>query len=306
MPLLPSILKEKMQGQNLKTTLVRGRIGIIDAALVRWLEKIKQHPGQLLMYVTESIYDGFIPKSHTYEFLTALSVVDCIIENKSQFERAIQNSNAVLVDIPGEELHQYSVERVLKKWAASTPQKVYKGKPKHEFSRLVDLKELVEHYGSTPHKRKIKIGLVSGSFDLIHPGHVRYIKAARELGDVVIVATMSTNSIQQQEKNINGDRPIYSQEDRVKVLSSLRAVDYIVVFDQLDCKKVIRTLKPDFFIKNEKDLSRKIVKEECEIVETLGGKVVITRDNTGYSSTEIIDHIRHIEGNVMSLNEKMK
>ena len=116
---------------------------------------------------------------------------------------------------------------------------------------------------------------------------------AKELVDVLIVATMSTNSIQLQEKNILGDRPIYSEADRITVLSSLRATDYIVMFDELDCKEVIKAIKPDYFVKNAKDMTRQVVKEECELAKNLGGKVAIVRDDVGYSSKTIINYIRN-------------
>ena len=74
----------------------------------------------------------------------------------------------------------------------------------------------------------------------------------------------------------------------------MRTVDYVVIFEELDCKEVIRAIRPNYFIKHEKDMSRRIVKEECELVESFGGKVVITRDEVGYSSTDIINYVRSI------------
>jgi len=277
-----------MNNQCFNTVIVAGRIGIVDATLVRYLESVKERTGQLLVHVTESIYNGLIPKTHIYEFLAELSMVDGIIEEKSEVNRIVQQTDTTLMHLPEEELQQYSHERILKKFG------IENSKNKLEPNKLISLKEFVKCYGNNPHKRKINIGLVSGSFDLIHLGHVRYIKAAKELVDVLVVTTMSTNSIRQQEKNIMGDRPIYSQEDRVKVLSSLRAVDYVVVFKELDCKEVIRAIRPTYFVKHEKDMSRRIVKEECELVESFGGKVVVTRDDAGYSSTNIINYVRSI------------
>ncbi|MGB4680008.1 adenylyltransferase/cytidyltransferase family protein [Methanothrix sp.] len=142
----------------------------------------------------------------------------------------------------------------------------------------------------------MKIGLVSGSFDLIHLGHVRLINTAKSLCDVLVVATMSTSSIRKQDKNVHGDRPIYSQEDRVTVLSALRSTDHIVIFDELDCKEVIRSLKPDIYFKHQKDMERTVVREECGLVRTLGGKVIITTESAGYSSTDIINHMRGLAG----------
>lgn len=278
-----------MHSQIYSTVVVTGRIGIVDAALIRYLEGVKERTGRrLLVHVTESIYDGIIPKTDIEEFVAALSIVDGILEEESEVKHILQQTGTILMHLPEEELQRYTLERIFKKVGIENT----KNKP--ETNKLVSLKELVKRYGNNPHQREINIGLVSGSFDLIHWGHLQEIKAAKEITDVVIAATMSTNSIRQQEKNILGDRPIYSQEDRVKVLSSLRTVDYVVVFEELDCKGVIRAIRPNYFVKHEKDMSRRIVKEECELVESFGGKIVVTRDDVGYSSTDIINYVRSI------------
>ena len=269
-------------------TIVYGRIGIADAALVRYLEGVKERTERLLVHVTESIYDSIIPKADIEEFVSSLSIVDGILEDESKIKRIVQQTDTTLIRLPEEELHRYSLKRLLKKID------IENSKNKPETNKLISLKELVKRYGNNPHQRKTHMGLVSGSFDLIHLGHVLEIKVAKGITDIVIVATMSTNSIRRQEKNIMDDRPIYSQEDRVKVLSSLQDVDYVVVFEELDCKEVIRAIRPNYFVKHEKDISRLIVKEECELVVSFGGKVVVTRDYAGYSSTDIINYVRGI------------
>ncbi len=277
-----------MNNCYLQTILVSGQLGIVDAALVRYLESQKKTPARMLIHVTGSIYNSIIPLFHLYEFLNELTAVHGIIKDKSQLAPILQQSGTTLIDLPQKELEQYSIKRILKKVDIENNEN-------QQENKKATLDELLERYGANPYERKIKVGLVSGSFDLIHLGHIRYLKAAKELADVVIVATMSTNSIKQQEKNIKGDRPIYSQTDRVTVLSALRSVDYIVVFDQLDCKEVIRTLRPNCFIKHQRDMSRPIVKEECDLVEMSGGKVLVTNDDYQYSSTDIINHIRNIK-----------
>jgi len=268
------------------TVVVAGRVGIVDAALVSCLEGIKKRTKRLLVHVTDTIYNGIIPKIHIEGFVANLSVVDGILEEESEARHIVQQAGRTLIHLPEEELRQYSFERILKKID------IENSKNEPENNKLISLKELVTIYGDNPHQRKINVGLVSGSFDLIHWGHHAEIKAAKEIANVVIVATMSTNSIKQQKKNIIGDRPIYSQEDRIKVLSSLRTVDHVVVFEELDCKDVIRTIRPNYFVKHEKDISRRIVKEECELVKSSGGKVIVTKDVAGYSSTDIIDYVR--------------
>lgn len=279
---------ETMYNQSFSTVVVTGRIGIVDAALVRYMEGVKERTGRLLIHVTESIYDSIIPKTHIEEFVADLSIVEGIVEEESEVKRVVDQTKTTLMHLPEEELQQYTLNKILKKVSIGN------SKNKPETSKLTILNELIQRYGNNPPTRKINVGLVSGSFDLIHLGHLLEIKAAKGITDVVIVATMSTDSIRKQEKNIFGDRPIYSQEDRVKVLSSLRTVDYVVIFEELDCKEVIRAIRPNYFVKHERNMSRRIVKEECELVESFGGKVVITRDDAGYSSTDIINYVRSI------------
>ena len=281
-----------MREENSGTMIVSGPIGIIDAALVRYLEDLKEGAGELLIHVAGSIYKEIIPMSHINEFLCELSVVDGIIDDSTHFERILRRSGGVLATFPTEELRRYSVDRILKKIGIEINKNSRSGPGR---TKLAGLNDLVTLYGADPRERKTKFALVSGSFDLIHLGHVRYIKVAKKTADVVVVATMSTSSIKQQQKNIKGDRPIYSREDRVKVLSALRSTDHVALFDELDCKEIIRTLKPDVFLKHEKDMPRQIVKEECELVETLGGKIIVTRDDVAYSSTDIIHHVRGIK-----------
>ena len=169
--------------------------------------------------------------------------------------------------LPDEEIRRYSEERIK-----------CERRPVEEhqeslclFSKVLTAKELA----SLSHLKdeNLKIGLVSGSFDLIHLGHVRHINAAKNLCDVLVVATMSTSSLKQQEKNVHGDRPIYSQNDRITVLSALRTVDHVTIFDERDCKEVIKTLQPQIYFKHIKDMERKIVREECDLVRSLGGEV---------------------------------
>lgn len=281
-----------MHSQIYSTVVIADRVGIVDAALVRYLEGVRERTERLLVHVTDSIYNDIIPKIHIEEFVANLLTVDGILEEESEVKRIVQQAGRTLIHLPEEELQQYSFERILKKID------IENGKNKPEDNKLISLKELVTSYGDNPHKREINVGLVSGSFDLIHLGHLLEIKAAKEITDVLIAAIMSTDSIRQQKKNIFGDRPIYSQEDRVKVLSSLQTVDYVVIFEELDCKEVIRAIRPNYFVKHEKDMSRRIVKEECELVKSFGGKVVITRDEVGYSSTDIINYVRSINNEV--------
>jgi D-beta-D-heptose 7-phosphate kinase/D-beta-D-heptose 1-phosphate adenosyltransferase len=141
------------------------------------------------------------------------------------------------------------------------------------------------------------VGVVSGCFDLIHPGHVRLIQAAKTHADWLAVLTMSSASIQGQEKNRLGDRPIYSASERVEVLTALRPVDYVVVFDDLNCLPSLERFCPDYFFKNVEDQARPVIQAEADLVKRSGGQTVYLEDPLrSFSSTEIIEYIRRQAG----------
>ena len=139
--------------------------------------------------------------------------------------------------------------------------------------KLTTLDRLCAVYGPLPRRRE-SVGVVSGTFDLIHPGHVRLFVAAKQMVDVLIVLTMSTAAIRQQEKNQLGDRPIYNSRDRIEVLSALRPVDHVVMLDDLDCLAALLAFCPDYFIKSAHDRSRAVVQAEAALVEDLGGEAI--------------------------------
>jgi rfaE bifunctional protein nucleotidyltransferase chain/domain len=259
----------------------------------------------MLMIIEGSHYSDLIPESHIAEFMQSLSMVDGVILNPSGSmslgagndntlnegpESRFTDSSSVVI-LPDEELRRYSDGRIR---GGRNPAEENQQSPVI-FFKVVDMKELSSP--SLPRDENLKIGLVSGSFDLIHLGHVRLINTAKKFCDVLVVAAMSTSSLRQQEKNVHGDRPVYSQDDRITVLSALRSVDYITVFDERDCKEVIKTLRPHIYFKHIKDMERKVVREECDLVRSLGGEVIVTNDVACYSSTDIINHIRrHTKG----------
>jgi rfaE bifunctional protein nucleotidyltransferase chain/domain len=266
------------------TIVISGSIGLIDAFFLNYLAQLKNNAEQLFIHVKDSFYAPFIPKNHIEELLSYINVVDRIIKNEIELKRIIEQETTKIEFFPIENLNRYSIERICKSI------NIEKGHVQKKSEN--NLEKIANRYLNIPKHRKQKVGLVSGSFDLIHLGHARYIQLARQYADIIIVATMSTLSIKQQPKNKDGDRPIYSQEDRVQFLSSIRGADHVIVFDDLNCLNIIKKLKPDVYIKKDKDMSRSIVKEECKLVESLGGEVVLATDDVGYSSSKIINHIR--------------
>ena len=131
-----------------------------------------------------------------------------------------------------------------------------------------------------------KIVFTNGCFDILHPGHIHILSKAKSLGDILVVGLNSDLSV----KNLKGDkRPLVSEDDRSRVLLSLRFVDYVIIFNELTPLKVIKKIKPDFLVKggdyNENDIVG------SDFVKASGGQVEIIKFLDGYSSSNYIDNL---------------
>lgn len=131
-----------------------------------------------------------------------------------------------------------------------------------------------------------KVVFTNGVFDLIHSGHVDYLLKAKKLGDVLIVGLNSDDSV----KRIKGDkRPILKQDERAFVLSNLKAVDYVIFFNEDTPEKLISEIIPDILVKGADWAVEKIVGRE--LVEKSGGKVINIEFVNDQSTSKIIDLI---------------
>jgi D-beta-D-heptose 7-phosphate kinase/D-beta-D-heptose 1-phosphate adenosyltransferase len=127
----------------------------------------------------------------------------------------------------------------------------------------------------------------NGVFDLLHPGHVRYLSEARRLGDALIVGVNSDRSV----RAIKGPkRPITPEAERAEVLAALACVDAVVVFDEDTPHAIISRLLPDILVKGADWAADHIVGRD--IVEARGGRVVRIPLAPGYSTTAILSRIR--------------
>lgn len=132
-----------------------------------------------------------------------------------------------------------------------------------------------------------RIVLANGAFDLLHVGHVRYLAAARALGDILVVAVNSDASV----RRLKGPgRPIVGERERIELLSHLDCVDWIVVFDEPTVAAVLRALKPHFHAKGT-DYTEETVPER-DVVAEWGGRTVICGDPKEHSTTDMLAEIR--------------
>jgi rfaE bifunctional protein nucleotidyltransferase chain/domain len=131
-----------------------------------------------------------------------------------------------------------------------------------------------------------KVVLANGGFDILHVGHVRYLQGARALGDALVVAINSDKSM----RSIKGSgRPILDQDERVALISGLRCVDYVVVFDEPDVSRVLDVLRPAIHAKGS-DYTEQSVPERDKVL-AYGGAVRITGDPKDHSTRDIIARI---------------
>jgi D-glycero-beta-D-manno-heptose 1-phosphate adenylyltransferase len=128
--------------------------------------------------------------------------------------------------------------------------------------------------------------LANGCFDILHIGHVRYLQAARKLGDVLVVAVNSDKSVRLIK---DPGRPIMGQDERVALVSALRCVDYVTLFDEPDVSHVLSVLRPSVHAKGT-DYTEQNVPERAKVME-YGGVVRIAGDPKNHSTRDIIDRI---------------
>jgi len=127
----------------------------------------------------------------------------------------------------------------------------------------------------------------NGVFDLLHPGHLRYLQQARALGDALIVGLNSDESVR---RNKGSDRPMTPENERAEVLAALECVDAVVVFPEETPAAIVRQVLPDVLVKGADWPADRIVGRDT--VEERGGRVVLVPVEPGYSTTAIVERIR--------------
>ncbi|HYS25877.1 MAG TPA: D-glycero-beta-D-manno-heptose 1-phosphate adenylyltransferase [Vicinamibacterales bacterium] len=132
-----------------------------------------------------------------------------------------------------------------------------------------------------------KVVFTNGVFDLLHPGHVRYLQDARRLGDALIVGLNSDRSVR---ANKGSERPITPEAERAEILLALECVDAVAIFDEDTPAGIIRRIQPDVLVKGADWGPGNIVGRDT--VEAQGGRVVRMELSPGYSTTELIRRVK--------------
>lgn len=135
-------------------------------------------------------------------------------------------------------------------------------------------------------RRGKKIAFTNGCFDILHKGHIKLLKEAKSMGDVLIVAINSDSSV----KRIKGKkRPINTEMNRAIVLSAVEFVDFITIFGEPNPARVIKEIRPDVLVKGGDWKKDRII--GSEFVESMGGKVLSIPLAKGYSTSHLINAI---------------
>jgi len=128
----------------------------------------------------------------------------------------------------------------------------------------------------------------NGVFDLLHPGHVRYLAEARALGDLLIVGINADASVRRLQKG--PDRPINPESERAEVIAALACVDAVVIFSEDTPHEIVSALQPDVLVKGADWAADAIVGRD--VVEARGGRVVRIALAPGYSTTTLLERLR--------------
>ncbi len=147
-------------------------------------------------------------------------------------------------------------------------------------------KESLKRTVETLRKKNKKIVTTNGVFDILHIGHIRYLKEAKKLGDILIVAINSDSST----KKLKGPkRPLNNEKDRAEALAALECVDYVSVFNEENPIKILEMIKPNIHAKGGDYNISQIIEKDC--IEKNKGKIVLIPKVEGYSTTDFIKKI---------------
>ncbi len=149
----------------------------------------------------------------------------------------------------------------------------------HKLNELADILQQQKTAGKV-------VVTTNGCFDVLHLGHLRYLQAARQLGDLLVVAVNSDSSV----RVLKGEnRPLVPEDERAEMLAGLGCVDYVIIFPELTPIELLSELKPNIHVKGGDYKLEQLI--ERDVVEQNGGKVVVGLNIPGKSTTNLIDVI---------------
>jgi rfaE bifunctional protein nucleotidyltransferase chain/domain len=152
-----------------------------------------------------------------------------------------------------------------------------------EVTKILDRSEAAEVRNRHPGKT---IVFTNGCFDILHAGHVRYLAAAKQLGDVLVVGLNGDESV----RELKGEgRPLNSQEDRAEVLAALEAVDYVIIFSEKRADNLLRQTRPQVYAKGGDYTVNSLDPDEVVALKEIGAKIEILLLVPGRSTSKVVE-----------------
>ena len=154
-------------------------------------------------------------------------------------------------------------------------------------SNVLTVEQLAERSAELAREGK-RLVVTNGCFDLLHLGHVRYLEAARRLGDALAIGVNGDASV----RSLKGEgRPLNNERDRAEVLAALRAVDYVAVFPEVRASRFLEQVRPAVYVKGGDYKPETLNPEEREVLARIGAEIRIIPFEAGYSTTGLVERM---------------
>ena len=158
-------------------------------------------------------------------------------------------------------------------------------------AKIVDLEELSDRSENLRAAGK-KLVATNGCFDLLHVGHVRYLQAARALGDLLAVGLNSDRSVHELK---GSGRPIMTEIDRAEILAALECVDLVTIFPETRATRFLAAARPAMYVKGGDYSTETLNEEERAALKQIGAEIRVVPFEPGYSTSQLLEQIRRIE-----------
>ena len=158
-------------------------------------------------------------------------------------------------------------------------------------AKIVNLEELSDRSENLRAAGK-KLVATNGCFDLLHVGHVRYLRAARALGDLLVVGLNSDRSVRELK---GAGRPIMTEIDRAEILAALECVDLVTIFPEIRATRFLAAARPAIYVKGGDYSSETLNEEERAALKEIRAEIRLIPFEAGYSTSQLLEQIRKIE-----------
>ena len=157
-------------------------------------------------------------------------------------------------------------------------------------TKIIEMDELAERARQLRAAGK-KLVATNGCFDLLHVGHVRYLQAARALGDALAIGLNGDQSVRELK---GAGRPVNNESDRAEVLAALKCVDFVTIFPELRATRFIEAARPAIYAKGGDYTSETLDAEEQTLLRKIGAEIRIVPLVHGYSTSDLLEQLRKI------------